>query len=81
MSAYDGAMRRHPSQWPATPCSTDFTHADELEAWAEWFAECGYEVEIPPAEPVRPLVRRNPLLVVAVCLLVEVAVVLAVALR
>lgn len=81
MSAYGDAHRRHPSQWPATPCSTDFTRADELEAWAEWFAEFGHEVEIPPAEPVRPVFRRNPLLVVAVCLLVEVAVVLAVILR
>jgi len=76
MSAYDDAQRRHPSQWPATPCSTDFTHADELEAWAEWFAEYGYEVEIPSA-PL-PARRARMLAIVAVCLTVEVLVILGI---
>jgi len=76
MSAYDDAQRRHPSQWPATPCSTDFTHADELEAWAEWFAEFGHEVEIPSAPlPVR---RSNVLTTVAVCLVVESLIILGI---
>jgi len=76
MSAYGDAQRRHPSQWPATPCSTDFTHADELEAWAEWFAEFGYEVEIPSA-PL-PERRFSPLLAVAVCLVVEPLIILGI---
>ncbi len=74
MSAYGDAQRRHPSQWPATPCSTDFTHADELEAWAEWFAEYGHEVEIPAAVPP---VRHNPLAVALNCLAVELVAVAA----
>jgi len=76
MSAYGDAQRRHPSQWSATPCSTDFTHADELEAWAEWFAEYGHEVEIPPA----PLVERRArmLAIVAVCVTVEALIILGI---
>jgi len=69
-------MRRHPSQWPATPCSTDFTRADELEAWAEWFAEYGYEVERPPA-PL-PTRRSTPLMAVAMCLAVESLIILGI---
>ena len=76
MSAYDDAQRRHPSQWPATSCSTDFTHADELEAWAEWFAEYGHEVEIPPAPDLARQV--NVLTTVAVCLVVESLVILGI---
>lgn len=76
MSAYDDAQRRHPSQWPATSSSTDFTHADELEAWAEWFAEFGHEVEIPSAPG--PARRINLLMTVAVCLVVESLIILGI---